>query len=295
MRGKREQTLPDAATVFILGHEALLRIECALKQHLPLAPTPDLIFNEALQDAVFPGGKRFRPALALLASDLVLADEEDALKAAVAVEYLHCSALIFDDLPAMDDAMERRRHPCLHLRYGEGLAITVALALMNGAYRLVVGGMRRDASTHRALAEMTRCVGDQIIGQAADLSPSSTRPSSESPCDGSVHHWKTSALLHLALALGPILSGAKSSDVTALGRFGQLLGEAYQTIDDSQDVDEDSVLLRRGRDKTFAMEHGHDAARERADALKAEAQCVLIAQFGDSAAVHRLCEFARSF
>lgn len=295
MKGKRQQAFTDEATVFILGDEARLRIESALKQHLPLAPTPDVIFNEALRDAVFPGGKRFRPALALLASDLALAGEEDALKAAVAVEYLHCSALIFDDLPAMDDALERRRHPCLHLRYGEGLAITVALALMNGAYQLVVAAAPRDTATHRALAEMTRCVAAQIIGQAADLSPSPERGLSESPCDGSVSHWKTSALLHLALTLGPILSGAKSSDVAALSRFGELLGEAYQTIDDSHDVDEDSALLRRGRHKTFAMEHGQDAARERADALKAEAERALIAQFGDLPAVRRLYEFARSF
>lgn len=137
MSGK-QQALTDAASFAIFAGKVRPRIECALKQHLPFARTRDtFVFNEALHDAVFPGGKRFRAVLAVLASELVLANDGDALTAAVAVEYLHGSALIFDDLPAMDDASERRGRACLHLRYGEGIAIVVALALMNASYGIV--------------------------------------------------------------------------------------------------------------------------------------------------------------
>jgi geranylgeranyl diphosphate synthase type II len=140
---------------------------------------------------------------------------------------------------------------------------------------------------------MTECLASQITGQAADLAPLSTPTSDERRGEGSVRHWKTSALLRLALTLGPILSRAKSRDVAALARFGQLLGEAYQAADDSRDIDEDTALLRRGRNATFAIEHGRESARERAANLAAEAQYHLIAKFGDMPPAQRLCEFAR--
>jgi geranylgeranyl diphosphate synthase type II len=273
------------ASLAACGVEAGPRVEFALKQHLPLAHMPgNVIFDCALQDAVFPGGRRFRPMLALLASELVRADDDDALAAAVAAEYLHCAALIFDDLPAMDDARERRGRPCLHLRCGEGVAITVALALMNASYQ-VAHIVASRASRDRALRELTECIAAQIAGQAADLAG-----------DGSSRRWessgKTSALIRLALTLGPLLSGADAGDVAALSRFGQTLGEAYQLVDDSRDVEEDRRLPRRGRRATFAMERGCEAARERAERLTAEARRDLLARFGDLPSAHRLCEFA---
>jgi geranylgeranyl pyrophosphate synthase len=155
--------------------------------------------------------------------------------------------------------------------------MTVALALMNAAYQIVASRAARD----RALPELTDCVAAQITGQAADLAG-----------DGLPRHWKTSALIRLALTLGPLLSGAESHDVAALSHFGQMLGEAYQLVDDSRDVEEDKRLLRRGREATFAMEHGCQAARERAQRLAAEARRDLLARFGDLPSVHRLCEFA---
>jgi geranylgeranyl pyrophosphate synthase len=286
--------LADATSLAAFIDEVRPRIEDALKQHLPRALFgTDSVFNEALHDAVFPGGRRFRATLALLASELVLANDDDALTAAVAVEYLHSCALIFDDLPGMDDARERRGRACLHLRYGEGLAMVVALALMNAAYNVVLKRASPDtAAGHRAFRELTECVAAQITGQAADLELSSTQTSVEQSSDGSVRHWKTSALVRLAVTLGPTLSGAKSRDVAALGSFGQLLGEAYQTIDDSRDVDEDAALMQRGRGATFAMQCGCEPAKERAANLTAQAQRDLVERFGDPAPVYRLCEFA---
>jgi geranylgeranyl diphosphate synthase, type II len=274
--------LTEAVSLTMFNDEAGPRIEYALRQNLPVTNTAhSLLFEQALNDAVFPGGRRFRAMLALLVSELILSDDADTMAAAVAVEYLHCSTLIFDDLPAMDDAKERRGKPCLHLRYGEGLAVSVALALMNASYRMVTSGSARDfAATQRAFREITECVGVQIAGQAADLT------AEEPAC-----HSKTSALIRLALTLGPILSGADPGDIDALRIFGESLGEAYQTADDSRDIDEDTALLNRGRRATFAIEHGPDAARERASALTERAQRDLMARFGDLPAVLRLCQF----
>ena len=171
--------------------------------------------------------------------------------------------------------------------------MTVALALMNASYQIVASrAARNSAGAHRALRELTDCVAAQITGQAADIAPPPNRNSDARSADGSARHWKTSALIRLALTLGPILSGSDSKDVGALSRVGQTLGEAYQIIDDSCDVEEDRSLLRRGRHSTFAIEHGCEAAKDRAERLTAEAGRELLARFGDLPSVHRLCEFA---
>ena len=55
---------------------------------------------------------------------------------AIALEYFHTASLLFDDLPCMDNASERRGVPCVHLAFGEAGAILAALALINRAYAL---------------------------------------------------------------------------------------------------------------------------------------------------------------
>ncbi|MGA7156748.1 MAG: polyprenyl synthetase family protein [Acidobacteriaceae bacterium] len=253
------------------------------------------MFNQALSDAVFPGGRRVRPILAMLAAEVFASSQADALAAAVTVEYLHCSALIFDDLPAMDDAMERRGRPCLHLRYGEGIALMTGLALINSAYRSVALRASCNASANcKALPELAACIAAQISGQAAELAPESMEHFADAPVDRASSLLKTSALFRLALTLGPTLCNAPASDVAALGRVGQIFGEAYQLMDDSLDIEEDMTLLTRGRSATTAMILGCDSARAQALHLLATLQQELPARLLDTPAVCTILQFAAS-
>src|SRR5215813_12984430 len=118
-------------------------IEAALDGFLPLSSQSHARrLNEALRYAVFPGGKRWRPLLTLLGAELVEVSTGDAMPAACAMEFLHTSSIIFDDLPAMDDADLRRGVPALHRVYGEGVAVLAALALLNESYGLLARAAR---------------------------------------------------------------------------------------------------------------------------------------------------------
>jgi geranylgeranyl pyrophosphate synthase len=136
------------------------RIEQTLRHHLPLTPAQfETPYNEALEYALFPGGKRLRPALTLLGAGLVGGRADEVMDAAVAVEFIHTSSLVFDDLPCMDDASERCGRASVHRRYGDGVAILVALGLLNAAYGIVLDAApsaperarraRRDSRVHR--------------------------------------------------------------------------------------------------------------------------------------------------
>src|SRR5690242_4830609 len=124
--------MTDRLANFIAAHGPAL--EAALERWLPLSNQAGAErLNEALRYAVFPGGKRLRPMLTIIATKLVAGDVQKALPAACAVEFLHSSSLILDDLPAMDDADLRRGRPSVHLFCGEGIATLAALTMLNQA------------------------------------------------------------------------------------------------------------------------------------------------------------------
>jgi geranylgeranyl diphosphate synthase type II len=279
---------------------ALMRphIEQALFQKLPLAHTSvETRFNDALRYSLFPGGKRLRPVLTLLGAEVAGGSPLDVLPAAVAVEYIHNSSLIFDDLPCMDDAPKRRGQSALHARYGEGLAILVALALMNASYGLVFDVRVADSALAvGAHAELVECIGARgmVAGQSVDLAAGGGGASGDvQETYNAVRNLKTSALIRLALRVGAILSGASERQLQALSRFAELIGTAYQTRDDMLDMKEDDALVATAsRRLTFTLERGERDSHLRLDALVASAKETLICEFGPTPPAQLLCELA---
>lgn len=274
------------------------QIEQALLQKLPSAHAGvETFFNDALRYSLFPGGKRLRPVLTMLGAEVTGGRALDILPAAVAVEYIHNSSLIFDDLPCMDDAPRRRGQTALHVRYGEGLAVLVALALMNASYGLIFEVQAASDSLRvSAHGELVECIGTRgmVGGQSVDLSAcASPALSGGHEHFDSVRNLKTSALIRMALRVGAILSGAKAQQLAALSRFSELLGEAYQTRDDLLDMKEDAALATTGtRRLTFALERGERDTSLRIAALVRGAKESLITEFGQSRPALLLCELA---
>lgn len=213
-------------------------VEAALRRSLPtstLARAGRL--NEALEYAVFPGGKRLRPALALLASRLAGASRRQALVVACAVEFLHSSSLILDDLPSMDDADVRRNRHALHLVYGEGVAVLAAVALLNQSYALLSDaacGGDGAAAGGALLRAASRCVGSDgmVGGQVVDLE---TRAGAADDEALACRDLKTVALMRLMMTAGALACGACVEETSTLSDFGECFGRAYQVCDDVWD------------------------------------------------------------
>jgi geranylgeranyl diphosphate synthase type II len=273
-------------------------IEHALLQKLPLAHSSvETLFNDALRYSLFPGGKRLRPVLTLLGAEVAGGRALDVLPAAVAVEYIHNSSLIFDDLPCMDDASKRRGQSTLHALYGEGLAVLVAVALMNASYGLIFDVTASDrARAIGAHAELVECIGARgmVAGQSVDLAEGVRRvPLDRRDRYDSVRNLKTSALIRMALRVGAILSGANERQLSALSSFAHLLGEAYQTRDDMLDMKEDAALASAAaRPLTFALERGERDTKRRVSSMINEAKETLIKEFGPVRPTRLLCEMA---
>ena len=204
-------------------------VESALESALPSSSLPgNVTLNDAVRAAVFPGGKRFRPIFTLLAAHASSIPPAKALDAACAIELLHCSSLIFDDLPCMDDAGLRRNRPALHRQYGESTALLAGLALFNEAYRLF-------GRYPRLIAEAAACIGvdGMIGGQHVDVGNHSA---CNNPSDIRSRDCKTSGLLRLTLVAGAC-TGDDVPDFTIdlLADCGERLGRSYQILDDLLD------------------------------------------------------------
>lgn len=256
-------------------------IEKSLREHLPLAPPNiETQFNEAVEYALFSGGKRLRPILTLLGAELFGGKAEIILPSAVAVEFIHTSSLIFDDLPCMDNADKRRGKTSLHEKFGEGLAVLTAIGFLNAAYALVfVNHNQMPERAMQAHAEIVECVGasGMVGGQSVDLALA--KGADDAGDFESVRNLKTSALMRLALRVGSILAGANYLELAHLSRFAELLGDAYQLSDDLIDAEEDGAIF--GENKPIQKQVSADLQLRK---TIEEAKRVLIDNFPSSEA-----------
>lgn len=274
-------------------------VEAALIRYLPCSTQPHARrLNEALQYALFPGGKRWRPLLTLLGAQITGAPGKGALPAACAVEYLHTSSLVFDDLPAMDDAAVRRGRATLHRVFGESLALLAGLALLNESYALLSRAAADDEAAAWLVAEAARCVGTDgmIGGQAVDLV---LQGAGQGPAALVSRNLKTTALMRLTLSAGAMAGGASEDDTAVLAEFGEALGMAYQIGDDLLDelaasdqsgkpAQQDA---RHGR-SSYVAELGVEGARRLAASLIEEAKESLRERFGARQEVEMLNDAA---
>ncbi|MBM4030491.1 MAG: polyprenyl synthetase family protein [Planctomycetes bacterium] len=264
------------------------QVDAALDGFLPRPEGPASRLAEAMRYSVFAGGKRLRPALVLLAADLCGGRRELALPPACAIELVHTYSLIHDDLPAMDNDDLRRGRPSCHRAFDEATAILAGDALLTLAFEVLV---RPPCEGHAAalVAELARAAGaaGMAAGQMCDMSLTGTEPTAEAV--DFIHRHKTAALMSAALRLGAIVADAPDAARARLGRFGELLGLAFQITDDALDVEVPSELLGKtaGKDAsegkiTYPAVFGLAESRRRAAELTEQAIAEL-EPFGPSA------------
>ncbi len=199
--------------------------------------------HAAMHYALTTPGKRLRPVLTLAVAELFGSTRPEVLDLACAVEMVHASSLVLDDLPCMDDAELRRGRATVHRAFAEEVALLAAFGLLNRAYALVAQSgselrLRRytpaDLAHHLAAAVGT----DGLIGgQALDLESrhaAGERPDLERL--EYIHSHKTGALFLAAAELGAMAADAKRRDLETVSRYAKNLGLAFQISDDLLDV-----------------------------------------------------------
>ncbi len=225
-------------TADVMDHLDTSFLAEAFSSSLPLPALVDPNFEDALRHVLDNHGSLVRPRLVYQMATAYGLNPAHAQELAIALEYFHTASLLFDDLPCMDNALERRGVPCTHLVYGEESAILTALALINRAYaltwRAVVGCPQ--ARQFQALAFIEHClgVGGLLNGQSFDLHYSTLPRTLETT--ERIARGKTVSLIRLTLVLPAMLGGASARDLQQIERISVFWGLGYQIVDDLKDV-----------------------------------------------------------
>jgi len=251
-----------------------------LDELLEAGDGPEVRVVEAMRYSALNGGKRIRPFLVTASADLFNVDKPSALRAAAAIEMVHCYSLIHDDLPAMDDDDLRRGKAACHIEFDEATAILAGDALLTKAFEVLADDRTHGNSTVRAelILVLAKAAGDagMVGGQMLDLvakdhalnMPEITR----------LQRMKTGALIAVSCEAGAIMGRASEKAHHALHAYAHDIGLAFQIADDLLDVegDEEEVGKKTGKDAaagkaTFVSLLGRERARAQAGLLADQA------------------------
>ena len=253
------------------------------------------VLEAPIRRALASPGKRVRGILLTAVGEAFGCRAEKLAPAAAAIEMIHASSLILDDLPSMDDALLRRGSPTLHREFGEDLAILTAVALLNHAYGLIAK-THADLSPRRwPMQQVVQRVVDavgwngSVAGEAVDLHVDSWREGSKLDFDTLefIHSRKTGALFVAAAAVGGMLANIHSAPLQRIEVFAKNLGLAFQITDDVLDVTSNPEVLGKdvGKDEqrlTFVKLAGVEGARKLSEEL-VETSMTAIEPLGASA------------
>ncbi len=232
------------------------------------APKP---LQGPLQQALASSGKRVRGTLTIAVGEALGKKAEKLVDAAAAMEMIHTSSLILDDLPSMDDAKMRRGAPALHLAFGEDLAILTAVALLNHGYGLVAQNHAalspRAWTAHQLVQRVVDAVGwdGSVAGEAVDLHSAGSKLDFDTL--EFIHSRKTGALFVAAAAIGAMLANTDPATLRRVEVYAKNLGLAFQITDDVLDVTGNAEVLGKdvGKDEqrlTFVKLAGIEGARK---------------------------------
>lgn len=271
----------DTAQLFEYILTRKLMVEEALQCYLPPATQRPERLHSAMRYSVLNGGKRLRAVLCMAGAEAVRGRElplESLLPTACALEAMHCSSLICDDLPALDDSPLRRGVPTCHVEFGESTAILAQTALIAFTYSLLA---RQTVLTPQVdSAELIALVSDtamkMVDGEIEDLRLEGQAFTLEDV--EFIHDNKTGSLIRVSLLSGALIAGATAQQRVRLMRYADALGLAFQIVDDLLDEEGNAEVLGKpvGADQarvkpTFVRLFGVEVSRQLAVRKVAEA------------------------
>ena len=231
--------------------------------------------------SVLNGGKRLRPILVYLSSELGDANLDSIDILAGSIELIHCYSLIHDDLPSMDDDDLRRGNPTTHKKYDEATAILAGDALQPLAFELLVTMETSDSIKIAIIDNLAKACGHlgMVGGQIKDIHSENTK--TVEALD-KMHLQKTGRLIQSSLETSGILSGLNPSEIEALSKYGEKIGLAFQIQDDIIDIESPSSISGKDQGSDLELDKitypsivGLEESKDKARQLAEEAKEIL--------------------
>ncbi|MBS1550090.1 MAG: polyprenyl synthetase family protein [Bacteroidetes bacterium] len=191
------------------------------------------------------GGKRLRPVMVLMATDLFGGDLKKAIKPSLAIEYFHNFTLIHDDI--MDEAPLRRNIPTIHTLYGINTGILSGDGLLLKAYKYFED---LEPELFKACLRVFTHTGLLLCeGQQYDINFETQENVTYEDYIRMITY-KTGVLSASSFQIGAMIAGASAKDALAIFNYGKHVGIAFQMMDDYLDI--------FGNQEQFGKKHAGD-------------------------------------
>lgn len=241
-------------------------IDKELEKYMIEKDCPEKMLHQAMKYSVMAGGKRLRPILVIATYQLFKQDIEKCMPYAIAIEMVHNSSLIHDDLPGIDNDDIRHGKPTNHKQFNEATAILAGDSLQNKPYEIISQDLMRSKQDElsvkiRVLEEFAQATKNMLSGQFVDTQSEGKTISEETL--KYIHQNKTGAFLRLCVRMGAILAKAPEKDIEDLNIYAEKIGLAFQIKDD--------ILSEEGDEKTLGKPVGNDKKLEK---------CTYVAKYG---------------
>ena len=204
-------------------------------------PSEGSRLTEAMRYSVLNGGKRLRPILVYLSSNLGQCRKQDIDLSACAVELIHCYSLVHDDLPSMDNDDLRRGNPTCHVKFDEATAILAGDALQPLAFELICKINVKENIKIILLSKLASACGHlgMVGGQVKDINMDHEATIDDLDL---MHFQKTGRLIQASLEIGGHLSNLDKEIIEMLSNYGEKIGLAFQIQDDIIDIESPSLI-----------------------------------------------------
>ena len=266
--------------------ENLTRINKALFKTLPKKEISKV--TEAIHYSVMNGGKRIRPQIILILSELLSVEisNDNVDLIAAAGELIHCYSLIHDDLPAMDDDDFRRGQLSCHKKFDEATAILTGDAIQPLSLEVLTSIQDpnlKDETKLKIINLFARACGPEgmVEGQNRDIL-SENKVLTEEELD-EIHYLKTGKLIE-ACVMCVCLIKKNIDDITIdkLIEFSNKFGLAFQIRDDILDEIGDEAKIGKpiksdikNNKSTYPSIMGIEKSQKKAELLIDEALGIL--------------------
>ena len=225
---------------------AVAETEAVVYSYLPAEEGHQKTIFEAMNYSMKAGGKRLRPLLMHEVYKMFGGTGKEIEPFMAAIEMIHTSSLIHDDLPCMDNDELRRGKPTTWKVYGYDMAVLAGDALMIFAFETAAKALEMGADARAVvkamgiLAQKTGIYG-MIGGQTVDVELTG-KPVPREKLDF-IYRLKTGALLEASMMIGAVLAGADEAQVKTVEAIAADVGLAFQIQDDILDVTSTAEVL----------------------------------------------------
>lgn len=218
--------------------------------------TPEL--HEPVMYILKNQGKMIRPGLVFSVAKVMAQKAEKFVDLATAIELLHISSLVHDDI--IDHDAVRRGQEAVHVRYGHDRAILVGDALIAKAIKLAspYGG---DVVSRASDAAMSMCAGELL-----DYNHQTTNVPVDLHTYLKIAELKTASLIATATSIVADYIGDVSKD--ALHKVGMNMGMSFQIRDDIMNHIGEKSDAKNSRPNIVSVFSGHGKANPLKTAIK---------------------------